>query len=69
MTLQPDTAEYWRGVAQGLGTCLFETRKALERIRQECRLHAEGPHNKTGNMLSIGTWAAQALEATNDILP
>lgn len=66
---KPDSAEYWREVAQSLGPRLFETRKALERIRQECRLHAEGPHNKTGNMLTIGAWAAQALEATNDILP
>jgi len=36
--------------------------EALITIREECRLHAEGPHDKTGNMLSIGMWAAKALE-------
>lgn len=35
--------------------------EALQRIVNECRLHAEGPHDKTGNMLSIGSWAKRAL--------
>jgi hypothetical protein len=61
-TPRPDSAEYWRQVAQELGLQLFTSRNALEAIRQECRLHAEGPHNKTGNMLSIGMWATRALE-------
>lgn len=39
--------------------------KALEAIKRECILHAEGPHDKTGNMLSIGAWAAQALEGNS----
>lgn len=69
MTLQPDSAEYWREIAQRLGTQLFETRKALKAIHYECWLHAKGPHSKTGNMLSIGLWAAKALEVRDDIIP
>lgn len=36
--------------------------QTLRSIKQECSLHARGPHDKSGNMLSIGAWAAKALE-------
>lgn len=44
----------------------FGMLETLKRIAEECRLHAEGPHDKTGNMLSILAWAEKALGYWND---
>lgn len=72
----PDSAEWWRGVAQKLGAELHhehaiatEMLETLEQIANECRIHAMNPHvhDKTDSLLSISEWASRAARKARGV--